>query len=193
MRRLCVFCGSSSGTDPAILEATDQLGDAMVERGIDLVYGGGSVGLMGRLADRVLASGGEVTGVIPKGLFGKEVGHTGLTEMIEVDSMHQRKQLMYDLSDGFLALPGGLGTLEELAEIATWAQLGLHGKPIAVLDVDGFWSPLIEWLDTAVAAGLLRNENRAIIRRAASVDELFDVLTSPAPAAGKRWIGLDET
>lgn len=194
MKRLCVFCGSSDGTEPAIIAAAEQMGDLLVREGIELVYGGASVGLMGRIADQVLAGGGTVTGVIPTGLFTKEVDHRGLTRLIEVDSMHERKQAMYDLSDAFVALPGGLGTLEELAEIATWGQLGLHTKPIAVLDIDGFWSPFLQWLDTAVDAGLLRPANRALIRRAPSVQTVLDVLAEPAPpGTTEKWIGLDET
>ena len=132
------------------------LGTLLARRGIDLVYGGGSVGLMGEVADAALAAGGRVTGVIPTGLFSREVGHGSLTELHEVGSMHERKQLMYDLSDGFIALPGGLGTLEELAEVTTWSQLGLHAKPVVLLDVDGFWDPLAAQLDRMVAVGLLK-------------------------------------
>ena len=193
MKRICVFCGSSDGTEPTIIAAAEALGDVLVANEIELVYGGASVGLMGRIADRVLAGNGRVTGVIPTGLFTKEVDHRGLTELIEVGSMHERKQRMYDLSDAFVALPGGLGTLEELAEIATWGQLGLHTKPIAVLDIDGFWSPLLEWLDTSVAAGLLRPANRALIRRAATVDDVLEVLAEPAVPRAEKWLDLDET
>jgi uncharacterized protein (TIGR00730 family) len=194
MKRICVFSGSSDGTEPTIVAAAEDLGDLLAGEGIELVYGGASVGLMGRIADRVLAGGGRVTGVIPAGLFTKEVGHPGLTELIEVGSMHERKQHMYDLSDAFVALPGGLGTLEELAEIATWGQLGLHRKPIAVLDVGGFWAPLLEWLDTSVDAGLLRPQNRALIRRAAGVADVMEVLAEPMPPrTTEKWISLDET
>jgi uncharacterized protein (TIGR00730 family) len=147
LRAVCVFCGSSAPADPCYRDAARALGALVARRGIGLVYGGGSVGLMGELADAALSHGGRVTGVIPAGLFAREVGHTGLTELREVASMHERKQLMYDLSDAFVALPGGLGTLEELAEVATWSQLGLHSKPVVLLDVDGFWEPLATQLE----------------------------------------------
>ena len=144
---LCVFCGSSTPPDPRYRDAARALGTLAAARGVGLVYGGGSVGLMGAVADAALEAGGSVTGVIPAGLFSREIGHAGLTALHEVGSMHERKQLMYDLADAFVALPGGLGTLEELAEVTTWAQLGLHAKPVALLDVDGFWDPLIAQLD----------------------------------------------
>lgn len=193
LRHLCVFCGSSTPADARIVDATDALGDLLVDAGIGLVYGGASVGLMGQVADRVLAGGGEVVGVIPRGLFTREIAHPGLTELVEVDSMHERKRLMYDRSDGFVALPGGLGTLDELAEIATWAQLGLHTKPIAVLDPTGFWQPLLAFLDGAVEVGTLSPGNRGIIRHAPSVVGLLDVLAEPAPPSAEKWIDLDET
>lgn len=161
--RVCVFCGSSTGTDPVYRDAAVALADTLVDAGIDLVYGGGRLGLMGVVADRVLARGGHVTGVLPVALFDAEAEHRGVTELHETDSMHHRKQLMYELSDAFIALPGGLGTLEELAEIATWAQLGLHRKPLGVLDVAGFFGPLLTFLDGAVAAGFLRPEDRALM------------------------------
>jgi uncharacterized protein (TIGR00730 family) len=153
-----------------------------------LVYGGGRVGLMGELADACLAEGGRVIGVLPVGLFSREVGHTGITELHEVASMHERKQLMYDLSDAFVALPGGLGTLEELAEVATWAQLGLHRKPIALLDVDGFWDPLVDQLDRMVSVGLLKPANRDLIQRAQSAEEALVGLAVAEPAFVEKWI-----
>lgn len=148
------------------------------------MYGGGQVGLMGELADACLDEGGRVVGVIPVGLFSREVGHTGLTELLEVASMHERKQLMYDRSDAFIALPGGLGTLEELAEVATWSQLGLHRKPIALLDVDSFWDPLVAQLDRMVSAGLLKPKNRGLIQRARTAGEALDILAAAPAAAG---------
>jgi uncharacterized protein (TIGR00730 family) len=151
-------------------DAARELGALIASLGIDLVYGGGRVGLMGELADAALAKDGRVVGVIPVGLFSREVGHTGLSELHEVASMHERKQLMYDLADGFIALPGGLGTLEELAEVATWSQLGLHRKPVVLLDVDGFWQPLVEQLETMVTVGLLRSLNREIVQHAESAE-----------------------
>ena len=164
----------------------------MVERDIELVYGGGSVGLMGAVADAVLAGGGRVTGVIPTGLFGREIAHRGLTELREVGSMHERKALMYDLSDAFVALPGGLGTLEELAEVATWAQLGLHAKPVALLDVAGFWGSLVAQLDRMADDGLLKPANRALIRSYPAAVALLDGLAEVRPEAGERWIGPGE-
>ncbi len=143
LRRLCVFCGSSSGIGDGYLGLARELGRLLANRDIGLVYGGAQVGLMGEVADACMAEGGHVTGVLPVGLFSREVPHNRLSTLHEVPSMHERKRLMYDLSDGFVALPGGLGTLEELAEVATWSQLGLHSKPVVLLDVDGFWDPLI--------------------------------------------------
>lgn len=191
--RLCVFCGSSTGTNPAVEQATVDLGVALAERGVALVYGGGAAGLMGLLADTVLACGGSATGVIPRGLFAREVAHEGLTELHEVASMHERKALMYELSDAFCALPGGLGTLEELAEITTWSQLGLHRKPIAVLNVDGFYDHLLAFLDRAVADGLLKERNRALIASSSSAVGVLDVLSSYQVAFEPKWIALDET
>lgn len=164
----------------------------LAQRGIGLVYGGGRVGLMGDLADSCLAHGGTVTGVIPVGLFSREVGHTGITELHEVGSMHERKQLMYDLADGFIALPGGLGTLEELAEVATWSQLGLHAKPVVLLDVDGFWDPLVALLDRMVTTGLLKPENRELVVRARSQEEALGLLESAEPRYVEKWITAEQ-
>src|SRR5712692_6550238 len=150
---VCVFCGSSTPQDTRYREAARALGTLVASKGISLVYGGGRIGMMGALADAGLAAGGRVVGVIPTGLFNREVAHTELTELHEVGSMHERKQLMYDLSDAFVALPGGLGTLEELAEVVTWTQLGLHRKPAVLLDVDGFWDPCWpSWTEWSVTA-----------------------------------------
>ncbi len=191
LRSVCVFCGSSTPPDPAYRAAATSLAETVAARGLELVYGGGRVGLMGTVADAALAAGGRVVGVIPTGLFSREVAHTGLSELHEVGSMHERKALMYDLSDGFVALPGGLGTLEELAEVATWTQLGLHGKPVVLLDVGGFWDPLVAQLDRMVAAGLLKEENRAIVRVAASAADALDAL-GEAPAFTGKWIADSE-
>lgn len=192
IRALCVFCGSSLPPDERFGDAARALGAELAERRVELVYGGGSVGLMGAIADACLAAGGRVTGVIPVGLFRREVGHTGLTRLYEVDSMHERKQRMYDLADAFVALPGGLGTLEEVAEIATWSQLGLHRKPIVLLDVDGFWDPLTTQLDRMVDVGLLKPENRALLPRADSLDEAFGLLDAYTPTEVDKWITADE-
>ncbi len=191
-RALCVFCGSSLPSDGRFAETAQALGAQLAARGVELVYGGGSVGLMGAIADACLGAGGRVTGVIPVGLFAREVGHTGLTTLYEVDSMHERKQRMYDLADAFVALPGGLGTLEELAEIATWSQLGLHRKPIVLLDVDRFWDPLVAQLDRMVEVGLLKPENRGLLARATSVEGVFDALGAYRPARVEKWISAEE-
>ncbi|HEX9032814.1 MAG TPA: TIGR00730 family Rossman fold protein [Streptosporangiaceae bacterium] len=185
---LCVFCGSSLPPDPRYRDAARDLGTLIAGRGIGLVYGGGSVGLMGEIADAALAAGGRVTGVLPTGLFSREVGHTGLTELREVGSMHERKQLMYDLADGFIALPGGLGTLEELAEVTTWSQLGLHAKPVVLLDVDGFWNPLVAQLDRMVEVGLLKPANRELIQRAGTPQDALAALAAARPAREVKWI-----
>jgi hypothetical protein len=192
LRAVCVFCGSSAPADPRYRDAARALGALLARRGVDLVYGGGSVGLMGELADAALGHGGRVIGVIPAGLFAREVGHTGLTELREVASMHERKQLMYDLSDAFIALPGGLGTLEELAEAATWSQLGLHSKPVVLLDVDGFWGPLISQLDRMAGAGLLKPASRDLIQRTRSAEEALGVLAAAQPAGPEKWITAPE-
>jgi uncharacterized protein (TIGR00730 family) len=191
LNSVCVFCGSSTPIDPSFRHAAVDLAGAIAARRLDLVYGGGSVGLMGDLADAALARGVRVLGVIPVGLFSREVGHPGLTELREVSSMHERKRLMYDLADGFVALPGGLGTLEELAEVATWTQLGLHAKAVSLLDVDGFWEPFTGLLDHMVEVGLLKQENRDIIRLAGTADQALDALESP-PALIRRLIGDEE-
>jgi len=188
IRALCVFCGSSTPPDPRYGAAARALGTFIAERGIELVYGGGRVGLMGEVAGAALAAGGRVTGVIPVGLFSREIGHTGLTKLHEVGSMHERKQLMYDLSDGFIALPGGLGTLDELAEVTTWAQLGLHAKPVVLLDVDGFWDMLVAQFDLMVRVGLLRQANRDLVRRADTPQQALDALLAPRPAGQEKWI-----
>ena len=191
LRSVCVFCGSSTPADDRYRWAAIELAEAIAGRGLELVYGGGRVGLMGILADAALAKGGRVVGVIPVGLFSREVGHAGLTELHEVGSMHERKQLMYDLADGFIALPGGLGTLEELAEVATWTQLGLHAKAVVLLDVDDFWAPLVHQLDRMVETGLMKEANRAIIRRARSPEVALDSLSS-TPVFVEKWITEDE-
>ena len=192
VRAVCVFCGSSAPADPRYRDAAQALGALIARRNVTLVYGGGSVGLMGNLADAALDHGGRVIGVIPAGLFAREVNHTGLTELREVTSMHERKQLMYDLSNGFIALPGGLGTLEELAEVATWSQLGLHSKPVVLLNVGGFWDSLLAQLDLMARAGLLQPANRNLIRQARSADEALAVLAAAAPAQPEKWITAEE-
>ena len=157
MQRICVYCGSSPGRRPVYAENARKLAQLLVERGLGLVYGGASVGVMGVLADAVLAAGGEVIGIIPHGLVAKEVGHTGLSDLRVVDSMHERKALMADLADGFIALPGGFGTLEELFEIMTWAQLGMHRKPCGLLNTDGYYDGLIAFLGHAAAERFVKD------------------------------------
>jgi uncharacterized protein (TIGR00730 family) len=185
---VCVFCGSSTPPDGRFEKAAASVGELLADRGVALVYGGGRVGLMGTLADACLSRGGRVVGVIPTGLFTREVAHRGVTELHEVSSMHERKQLMYDLADAFMALPGGLGTLEELAEVTTWSQLGIHRKPLVLVDVDGFWDPLVAQLDRMVAAGLLRPANRALVQRAGSAVAALGVLETAEPVFVEKWI-----
>ena len=192
LRAVCVFCGSSAPADPRYRDAAHALGALVARKNITLVYGGGSQGLMGELADAALGQGGRVVGVIPVGLFAREENHTGLDELREVGSMHERKQLMYDLSDAFIALPGGLGTLEELAEVATWSHLGLHSKPVVLLDVGGFWEPLTAQLDRMVGAGLLKPASRDLIQQAGSAGEALAVLADAQPARPEGWITAEE-
>lgn len=187
-----VFCGSSSGRGDRYVGAARALGALLAEERLALVYGGGKVGLMGELADACLAAGGHVVGVIPTGLFRREVAHRGVSELHEVASMHERKALMYDRADAFIALPGGLGTLDELAEVATWSQLGLHAKPLVLLDVDGFWAPFVALLDGMVEAELLKPENRALIEVAATPGAAVHHLRTTVPAYAEKWISEDD-
>jgi|RhiMetdeSRZDD1v2_1073273.scaffolds.fasta_scaffold710753_2 uncharacterized protein (TIGR00730 family) len=192
LSRVCVFCGSSSGIGDGYLGLARELGWLLADRDIGLVYGGARVGLMGEVADACMAEGGHVTGVLPVGLFSREVPHSGLSTLHEVPSMHERKQLMYDLSDGFVALPGGLGTLEELAEVATWSQLGLHSKPVVLLDVDGFWDPLVDQLDRMVDLAFLKAVNRRLIQRSDSPERALDLLAATELEPTEKWITPDE-
>ncbi len=189
---VCVYCGSSLGGSSDFADAASELGAVLAGHGITLVYGGGSVGLMGVLADAALEGGGDVVGVLPRGLFRREVAHLGVTRLIEVGSIHERKQRMFELSDAFVALPGGLGTLEELAEIATWAQLGLHRKPILTVDIRGYWSRLHALLAHGVDEGFLKATNLALIANVGSVDEVLDGLRSYAPPVEEKWVDLDQ-
>jgi hypothetical protein len=191
MRRVCVFCGSSVGTRPAYAAAARALGRALVARGSALVYGGGNVGLMGVVADAVLAAGGEVIGVIPRALMAREIGHAGVTSMHLVDSMHERKALMADRADAFVALPGGVGTFEELFEAITWTQLGVHAKPCGLLNVEGFYDDLLRFLDHAWAEGFIKPETRAIVKASADPLELLGQLASAEMPAVPRWITSD--
>ncbi len=185
MKRLCVFCGSSAGDDPAFAEAAAAVGGALAERRITLVYGGGNVGLMGVLADAALRAGGEVIGVIPKALMEWEVGHLGLSDLRVVDSMHERKALMAELSDGFAALPGGIGTLEEFFEIWTWAQLGVHHKPCGLLNAKGYYDPLVAFLDAMVERGFLKPRHRSMAIVEREVGPLLAALEAYRPPEGE--------
>jgi len=174
MLRLCVFCGSATGARPGYLDAARRLGRSLGERGIGLVYGGASVGLMGALADAALEAGAEVDGVIPRTLVEREIAHRGLTRLHVVEGMHARKARMTELADAFAALPGGLGTLEELFEVWTWAQLGVHRKPLALLDVEGYYAPLVAFLDHAAAEGFVRAGQRSWLVAAREPHELVE-------------------
>jgi uncharacterized protein (TIGR00730 family) len=188
MNRLCVFCGSSAGNDPAFVDAARKLGRALAEAGIGLVYGGGRAGLMGVLADAALAAGGEVIGVIPQALVNRELAHRGCTTLHVVDSMHARKAMMAELADGFVALPGGIGTLEELFEVWTWAQLGDHGKPVALLNVAGFYDTLVAFLGEIEAKGFLRHHHGDMLLVADDVAALIDRMRGYTPPETKQWI-----
>ncbi len=188
---LCVFAGSSPGAQPDYRAAAGQLGQALVQREIGLVYGGARVGLMGALADTVLAGGGQVTGVIPESLVTKEIAHDGLTELRIVGSMHERKALMADLSTGFIALPGGWGTLEELFEVLTWAQLGLHRKPCGLLNVRGFYDGLLAFIDHTIDQRFVRADYRATMLVSETPDALLDLFATYVPPAVPKWIDRD--
>jgi uncharacterized protein (TIGR00730 family) len=189
MKRLCVFCGSSTGGRTVYADATQRLGKAMAGRGLGLVYGGGHIGLMGILADSVLDSGGSVIGVIPQALVDKELAHERLSELQVVTTMHQRKARMADLADGFLALPGAFGTADELFEILTWAQLGLHAKPIGLLNVAGYFDALRAWLDHAVREGFLRPAHCQLLLEEEDPDRLLDRLEQYRPISEvPKWI-----
>jgi uncharacterized protein (TIGR00730 family) len=184
---ICVFCGANPGEDPAFVDAADALGTAIAAGGHELVYGGGRVGLMGVLADAVLAGGGGVVGFIPRALVDREIAHHGLTELVITESMHTRKAAMCDRADGFVALPGGYGTLDEVLEILTWNQLGTIAKPVAFLDVGGYYDSLFRFLDDSVQAGLIKPAHRALAQRAATVAEAIELATGPAPLSPGKW------
>ena len=188
MQRICVFCGSSQGSRPEYGAAAEEMAAELVRRKIGLVYGGGNVGLMGSIADAVLRAGGEAQGVIPEHLMAREVGHKGLTKLHVVRSMHERKALMADLSDAFVALPGGFGTLEEFCEVVTWTQLGLHAKPCGILNVLGYYSPLLRMFDHAVEERFLKPENRALVLARVSPGELLQALEEWRPMHIEKWL-----
>jgi uncharacterized protein (TIGR00730 family) len=192
MNSICVFCGSNTGNSSKFTYTAQEMAKTLVTHRLSLVYGGGSVGLMGVLADQVLALGGKVCGVIPKGIFTKELAHEGLTQLHVVGTMHERKQLMYDLADGFIALPGGLGTLEELCEILTWAQLGFHQKPCGILNVAGYFDSLLQFFDDAVKHRFVRPEHRDLILTDESPEGLLQKLKDYRPPKLKKWIKKGE-
>ena len=185
IRAICVFCGASPGSDPRYLAAATRTGAALADRGIRLVYGGGRLGLMGAVASAALAAGGEVVGVIPRGLVEREVAHLDLTELRIVETLHERKAQMAELADAFITLPGGLGTLEELAEVLSWAQLDLHAKPIGLLDVGGYFDALEAFLDRAVAEGFVAERHRRLLLRDADLDALLARFDAWQPPTGR--------
>lgn len=192
-RKICVFCGSSLGNSPLYRSAAEELGRHLVGQGIGIVYGGGNVGLMGALADAVLAAGGEAIGVIPEALVARELAHPGLTELRVVPSMHARKALMAELAEAFIALPGGFGTFEEFCEVVTWGQLGIHGKPCGLLNVGGYYDPLLQMFDHAVAEGFLKLENRRLVLAARTPGELLQKLRAFEPGCVRQWITSSQT
>lgn len=187
LRSICVFCGASTGTSAIYQEAAITMGQTLAANGVRLIYGGGAVGLMGVVADAAMAAGGEVIGIIPQCLKDSEVGHTGLTRLEIVDGMHARKARMAELSDAFIALPGGLGTLEELFEVWTWGQLGYHSKPLGLLDVNQFYGKLSHFLDHLVEEGFVKPQYRGMLQRSDSPEDLLQILNDWQPSAESRW------
>lgn len=192
-RALCLYCGSNTGASPEYEDAARRLGSALAQRDIDLIYGGGHVGLMGVAADAALAEGGRVIGVITEQLHRLEIAHMGLTALEVVKTMHQRKARMAELSEGFLVLPGGFGTLDEMAEMLTWNQLGVIAKPVVLVDVDGFWGPLYQWIEGAVEAGFVRASHRMLVQRATTVEDALAMVVAPPPEVGHKWVDRDFT
>mgnify|MGYP001169373886 FL=1 len=191
MKKVCVYCGSGSGQGESYLKSARELGEELLRRGIDLVYGGASIGLMGELANTILRGGGAVTGVMPVGLFRREVPHHDLTEMIEVRTMHERKAIMADLADAFIALPGGFGTIEELFEILTWSQLKIHNKPCGILNTAGYYDKLSEFLTYAVDQQFIRAQHSTMITWSESPAELLDLFENYCPPAETKWLNMD--
>jgi uncharacterized protein (TIGR00730 family) len=190
-RRVAVYTGTNVGTRPSYREAAVDLGQQLARHGVELVYGGGHAGLMGVVADAVLAAGGRVIGVIPEFLEAKELAHRGVSELRVVASMHERKALMADLSDGFIALPGGFGTLEEITEMLTWTQLGLQAKPIVFFDVEGYWSGIFRLVTDMIEGGFVRSEHESLVLRATYAEEALALATGPVPEVPHKWIDLD--
>ena len=193
MKRICVFAGSSRGAREEYASAAQQLARELVAQGYEVVYGGGKVGMMGVMADAALGAGGKVIGVIPKALLAKEIAHSGLTELRVVDSMHTRKAMMAELSVGFIALPGGLGTMEEFFEVLTWSQLGLHAKPCGLLNVSGYFDPLLAFLDSTVSERFVKSEHRALVITSTSPTELLARLAAYRPPHVEKWIDRSES
>ena len=191
MKRITVFCGSSSGTEEIYTSQATLLGETLAKRNIELVYGGANVGLMGAVADGVLNNGGKAIGVLPNFLRSKEIAHKQLTELILVDTMHERKTKMNDLCDGVIALPGGFGTLDELFEMLTWGQLGLHKKPIAILNVDGYYDALIVFIQTMTDKGLLKEVNQQMLLVSDTIDDLLDKMENYVPPTVGKWISME--
>ncbi len=187
-KRLCVFCGSSHGANPAYAEAAKHLGGELARRGVALVYGGGNVGLMGVVADGVLDAGGQVIGVIPEVLMAKELGHKGVQDLRVVKTMHERKAMMAELSDGFIAMPGGIGTFEEFFEIVTWAQLGFHSKPCALLNVNGFYDPLLHLIDHAITENFVKPKQRDLVLVEPDFSKLLDRMANHHVPHEPKWI-----
>jgi uncharacterized protein (TIGR00730 family) len=193
MKRVCIFCGSSPGNRPVYVEAARSVGRLLAGRGLELVYGGAHVGLMGAVADAALTAGGHVIGVIPQSLVNREIAHTKIPDLRIVASMHERKAMMESLSDAFLALPGGMGTLEEVCEIYTWGQLGLHAKPCGLLNVDGYYDPLLQLLDNAVRNAFMRQEHREAVLADDDPASLLDRFAAYRPAITDKWISREAT
>jgi uncharacterized protein (TIGR00730 family) len=187
MKRLCVYCGSNKGNKPVYADAAKQLASALLERKTELVYGGSSSGIMGILADNMLAGGGTVTGVIPRALVDKEIAHNGLSNLHVVETMHERKAMMVQLSDGFIAMPGGLGTLEEILEVLTWGQLQFHSKPCGLLNVNGYFDDLLRYLDGVTSSGFLRPQHRAMLLVADKPTGLLHQFASYVSPTGGKW------
>src|SRR5215467_15946123 len=191
MKRICVFCGSSSGSGPQYRACAEELGAELARRNVGLIYGGGNVGLMGGIADAVLRAGGEAIGVIPEHLMTREIAHKQLTKLHVVRSMHERKALMADLSDAFIALPGGFGTLEEFCEVLTWAQLGLHQKPCGLLNIENFYDSFLAFFDHAVAEGFVRSIHRELVLVEKDPEKLLEMLKAFRPPTLDKWIDRD--
>ena len=192
MKQVCIFCGSYQGTKPIYMTAAQAMGGGLAKRGLGLVYGGGRVGLMGAVADGTLAAGGRVIGVIPQALVDRELAHSGVAEMHVVTSMHERKALMAGIADAFIAMPGGFGTLDELFEIITWAQLGFHHKPIALLNIGGYFDPLLGFIAHMAAEGFIKAEHQQAVLVRPDVDDLLDTLLAYQPPQLEKWIKKPE-